>query len=78
MDSLNSIALKKYGHPPEETEVKTVKDDKIQEIYNFCTLVKVNEWKKIERNDLKKGELKKRKLRESLNIEEKKQICFKY
>lgn len=78
MYNLNSIALRKYGHPPEETEVKTVKDDRIQETYNFCTLVKVNEWKKIERNDLKKDELKKRKLRESLNIEEKKQICFKF
>ena len=77
MDSLNSIALRKYGHPPEETEVKTVKDDRIQETYNFCTLVKVNEWKKIERNE-RKDELKKRKLRESLNIEEKKQICFKF
>ena len=34
-DNLNSIASTKYDHPPEEIEMKNLKDYKFREIYNF-------------------------------------------
>ena len=71
-DNLNSIASTKYCHLPEEVEVKCLKDDKFREIYDFYGLVKAKKNSdRTERNNLKKDNLNKRRLREPFNIGEK-------
>ena len=45
-ENLNCIASAKYGHPLEEIEVKSLKDDKFREIYYFYRVVKVKKIQK--------------------------------
>lgn len=71
-NNFNSIASTKYGYPPEEIDVKSLKDDKFREICDFYRLVKVRQnVERNERNNWRKDKLKERKMRELLNIGEK-------
>ena len=72
IENMNKTNPEKYGLPPEVIEKRTLSNNVFKEIYDFYRMVKVSKGvNRYERYNAKIDEKQKRKLRESLEINEK-------
>ena len=70
-ENMNSVLNEKYGISPNDIEKKSLSSEKLRTLFNFHRIEKIKQVNdRLDRYDGKKYSVKRRKLRENLNVGE--------